>query len=95
MCGLCRFRNLLGAPFLKPDVHIKAIADSFFGAKRDPVVALSAACGHPGGACAEIAACDPFTWVRWTISCGTIEDARDVLSLSNRAATVDGGYDWS
>lgn len=36
-------RNLLGAPFLKPDIHIKAIADSFFGSKRDPVAALSAA----------------------------------------------------
>lgn len=36
-------RNLLGAPFLKPDLHIKVIANAFFGAKSDPLAALSVA----------------------------------------------------
>lgn len=36
-------RNLLGAPFLKPDIHIKAIAGGFFGATRDPIRTLSTA----------------------------------------------------
>ena len=37
-------RNLYGAPFFKPDVHIKAIAGHFFGSAPDPVEALAAAC---------------------------------------------------
>ena len=36
-------RNLLGAPFLKPDLHVKAIAATFFGSTRDPIRALSTA----------------------------------------------------
>lgn len=35
-------RNLLGAPFIKPDLHIKAIAAAFFGSTKDPLRALSA-----------------------------------------------------
>jgi len=33
-------RNLYGAPFLKPDVHILAIANSYFGNATDPLAAL-------------------------------------------------------
>jgi len=36
-------RNLFGAPFLKPDIWIKDIANRYFGAQKDPVAALSAA----------------------------------------------------
>lgn len=36
-------RNLLGAPFLKPDIHIRIIAERFLGVERDPLAALSAA----------------------------------------------------
>jgi hypothetical protein len=35
-------RNLYGGPFLKPDVHIKAIAEHFFGHREDPLTAMSA-----------------------------------------------------
>ena len=34
-------RNLYGAPFFKPDVHILAIADYFYGQNPDPIGALS------------------------------------------------------
>lgn len=38
--GYYLLRNLYGAPFLKPDVHILAIANSYFGDAADPLAAL-------------------------------------------------------
>jgi hypothetical protein len=35
-------RNLYGAPFVKPDVHILAIANRYFGDEVDPLAALQA-----------------------------------------------------
>ena len=36
-------RNLYGAPFFKPDVHIDAIASHFFGRHNEPVNSMTAA----------------------------------------------------